>query len=114
MSEPNHDRKRYGMVSQLARLILDGPRAVMFPDDPKGMKLWLEPIIRMKLYSPRHKTSNVFSVYSVSNSLQRQASSPILVRSAKWESGSDKESCKPRTEIGHPLFLSIRRYLQAK
>jgi len=97
MNKPNHNAEAKGNLEKLSRLrriarcILDGPRAAMFPDDPKGLKLWLEPVIRMKSHSSAPKKSESLIIYSVPNCLERGPGDPFLIRHSVWESGNDKD-----------------------
>lgn len=93
-SRPKVALERFAKISHIASHCLRGPRSAMFPEDPKGLDLWLEPLIRMKasFASPRKVQS--YSVYAVPNVIEHDSSSPVLVRRTNWESGTDKELCR--------------------
>src|SRR5262249_19607537 len=86
--------QRFGKLSQVARLFLQGPGALMYPDDPKGIKSWLEPVVCLKAHSLSPRASKSLSVYAVPNCLPRKRTDAILVRNANWESGKDKSLCQ--------------------
>ena len=66
----------------------------MYPDDPKGIKSWLEPVVCLKAHSLSPRASKSLSVYAVPNCLARKRTDAILVRNANWESGKDKSLCQ--------------------
>ena len=86
--------QRFGKIRQVARLFLQGPGALMYPDDPKGIKSWLEPVVCLKAHSLSPRASKSLSVYAVPNCLARKRTDAILVRNANWESGKDKSLCQ--------------------
>lgn len=83
---------RSARLSEIARLLLHGPRSVMFPDDPDGRSLWLEPVIKMKANAFATRIVESLIVYSVPNCLVRSLGSTVLIRHAKWESQTNWES----------------------
>jgi hypothetical protein len=117
MSESNsipESRLRLGTLSRLRRLakvLLDGPRAVMLPNDPKGLKLWFEPTIRMKTYSTGSKTTESLAIYSVPNCLEHSPTSPVLIRRSCWETGKDKDLVFTQRENDLPTIVTSFKQL---
>ena len=70
---------RLSRIRRVATVLLDGPGAVMFPNDPKGLKLWLEPTLRMKTCFTASRRTESLAIYCVPNCLERKPSSPVLV-----------------------------------
>jgi hypothetical protein len=93
-SEPRLTLKRFARISQIARLVLHGPRAVMFPEDPNGIRSWLEPVVWMKSYLAPLETSKSVVVFSTPNCLNRNSLNVVLIRYTQWESGIDRTLCK--------------------
>jgi hypothetical protein len=89
-SESKVKLKALSRIRRIAELLLDGPRALMFPDDPKGLRLWLEPGVCLKSHSTTPKKSEALNLYSVPNCLERDRTSPVVLRHTIWESESDK------------------------
>jgi hypothetical protein len=96
--------KRLSKLRLIAQCILHGPRAVMFPDDPKGMKVWFEPILRMKAHFTSPRKSESVAIYSIPNCLQREPTSPVLIRRSSWEAGKDKDLVSNKGEYDWPTI----------
>jgi hypothetical protein len=84
----------------------------MFPDDPNGMRFWLEPIVWLTVHFTLLRISKSLIVYSVPNCLQRKSTDSVLVRYAKWESGFDKDQCQKGTRK-HPSTTTAYKILSS-
>jgi hypothetical protein len=108
--EANTKLEKLSRIYRLARLILNGPRAAMFPDDPKGLTLWLEPIVALTAHFAEPKKSESLIVYMVPNCLERSPTGPVLIRRCTWESGKDRDSVR---QGGHKVLpTTITAYWQ--
>lgn len=101
---------RLHRISAVAREILKGPRSLMFPDDPDGRSLWLEPIVWLgRDYIEPASTAETLCIYRVPNCIEGASESPVVLRHAQWErperSTVDAVDEWPRIHLGFSSVL---------
>jgi hypothetical protein len=96
MSEADKTNERkvamatFRRLSHIAEMILNGPRAAMMRDDPRGLGRWTELVIRMKSHLVSANSWRSICVYSFPNCVKRTPEDPVFLRLASWDAKSDK------------------------
>jgi len=79
---------------EIAELSIQGPRSIMFPDDPDGISLWFDPIVHLAkvVLSPKHHSS--VTIFKTPNLLWGSTPDPFIVRHASWNALDDLKKCE--------------------
>jgi hypothetical protein len=102
----------FSKITEIATLLLGGPRSVMLPDDPTGLDFWLEPVIRLKANSLRTQTAESMAVYAPPHCIKHDTKSLVLLRHGTWEMGKDRDQCR-KGGCAWPSFVVALKPLNA-
>lgn len=103
---------RLSAIRKIAVLILDGPRSLMFPNDPEGEQSWLEPVARLSTHTSPQISFDSVAIYCVPNVLTRAPNDPLVLRHCSWNMAADRTRCAEGA-IAWPTIQTVFRQVPA-
>jgi hypothetical protein len=102
-------RIRWSLAKVFGLFLLEGPRAILWPDDPTGRKEWLECDLGLKRSQVSEGLHEFRRVYQVPNSIKHYARPAVLLRTAEWQTGADYAASKESGLLS--LSLTVQHFV---